>query len=92
MTDPNETCIDQSRSDGTPEWEVFLRDAASEPLQHVGSVSAPTEAVAYEQASSLFGGEAHSVWLCPAASVARFTDRDLGAGDAEAASSGGEPS
>lgn len=89
MTESNEMEIDQPRGDETPEWEVFLRDTATDPLRHVGSVSAPTEAVAHEQASSLFGGETHSVWLCPAASVARFTDRDLGAAYAENAASEG---
>jgi rSAM-partnered protein len=78
MTDSNGMDIDQPRGDETPEWEVFLRETAADPLRHVGSVSAPTEAVAHEQASSLFDGETHSVWLCPAASIARFTDRDLG--------------
>ena len=88
MTDSNGTDVQQPRGDETPEWEVFLRETATEPLRHVGSVSAPTEAVAHEQASSLFGGETHSVWLCPAASVARFTDRDLGAEYIEAAGGG----
>jgi rSAM-partnered protein len=92
VTGPNETSTDQPRSEGTSEWEMFLRDEASEPPRHVGSVSAPTEAVADERASSVFGGDTHAVWLCPAASVARFTDRDLGAGDADVATSGGKPS
>jgi rSAM-partnered protein len=83
MTDSYGMRIDQPRGDETPEWEVFCRETAAEPLRHVGSVSAPTEAVAHEQASSLFGGETHSLWLCPAASIARFTDRDLGAAYAE---------
>jgi len=78
MTDPNGMNVDQPRGDGTPEWEVFLRETAAEPLRHVGSVSAPTEAVAHEQASSLFGEATHSMWLCPAASIARFADRGLG--------------
>lgn len=88
MTDSNGTDVDQPRGDETPEWEVFLRETAADPLRHVGSVSAPTEAVAHEQASSLFGGETHSVWLCPAASIARFTHRDLGGAYTENATSG----
>lgn len=73
------TRIDEPRGAEAPEWEVFYRETPAEPLRHVGSVSAPTESVAREQASSLFDREAHSVWLCPAAEVARFADRDLGA-------------
>ena len=89
MTDSNGTDIDQPRGDETPEWEVFLRETAADPLRHVGSVSVPTEAVAHEQASSLFGGETHSLWLCPAASIARFTDRNLGAASTDSAAPGG---
>lgn len=78
MSDRDVTRIDGPRGDGSPEWEVFLRDDAAEPLRHVGSVSAPTASVAYEQASALFGWTADTLWLCPAAEVARFADRDLG--------------
>jgi len=80
--------VSEPRSDETPEWEVFLRSEESEPLRHVGSVSAPTEQVAREQAQSLFGWTARTLWLCRAGDVARFTERDLG-GDA-AAPAGGE--
>lgn len=79
MSDRNATCVDEPRGDGTPEWEVFVREDPTEPLRHVGSVSAPTAAVAREQVSSLFGWTAETLWLCPAAEVARFTDRDFGA-------------
>ena len=82
--------IDQPSADSTPEWEVFRRETAAESLRHVGSVSAPTESIAHEQASSLFGDDAHSVWLCPAAAVARFTDRDLGAEYTAGPTPGGE--
>lgn len=92
MTDRNVMRVDEPRGDETPEWEVFLRDDPSEPLRHAGSVSAPTASVAYDHASSLFGWAADTLWLCPAAEVARFTDRDLGAGDADVATSGGKPS
>jgi rSAM-partnered protein len=78
MTDRNVMRVDEPRGDETPEWEVFLRDDPSEPLRHAGSVSAPTASVAYDHASSLFGWAADTLWLCPAAEVARFTDRDLG--------------
>ncbi|MBB6646245.1 Htur_1727 family rSAM-partnered candidate RiPP [Halobellus ruber] len=84
MTDSNVKRVDDPRGDGTPEWEVFLREEPAEPLRHVGSVSAPTASVAHEQASSLFGWAADTLWLCPAAEVARFTERDLGdAGEPE---------
>ena len=79
MTDRNVMRLDEPRGDETPEWEVFLRDDPAEPLRHAGSVSAPTASVAYDHASSLFGWAADTLWLCPAAEVARFTDRDLGA-------------
>jgi len=79
MTDRDMMRIDEPRGDGTPEWEVFLREDHTEPLRHVGSVSAPTESAAQEQASSLFGWAATTLWLCPAAEVTRLTDRDLGA-------------
>jgi len=79
MTDRNVTRVDEPRSDETPEWEVFLREDPAEPLCHVGSVSAPTASVAYDHASSLFAWAADTLWLCPAAEVARFADRDLGA-------------
>ncbi|MFA1611180.1 Htur_1727 family rSAM-partnered candidate RiPP [Halobellus rubicundus] len=85
----------EPRGDTTPEWEVFCRSAESEPLSHVGSVSAPTEEVAREQAESLFGWTAHTLWLCRADDVARFTARDLGAesdaaANADAETAGGE--
>ena len=83
MTDRNVMRVDEPRGDGTPEWEVFLRDDPAEPLRHVGSVSAPTASVAHDHASSLFGWTAETLWLCPAAEVARFTGRDLGAAAGE---------
>ncbi len=92
MTDPDATRIDEPRSDETPEWEVFLREDPAEPLRHAGSVSAPTESVAYDHVSSLFGWAADAVWVCPAGEVARFTDRTLGSaagGDGEGV--GAEP-
>jgi rSAM-partnered protein len=88
MTDRNVMRIDEPRGDQTPEWEVFLREDPAEPLRHVGSVSAPSASVAYDQASSLFGWAADTLWLCPAAEVARFTDRDLGAAAEEEAAPG----
>jgi rSAM-partnered protein len=66
------------RSDEVPEWEVFVREAATDPLRHAGSVSAPSADVAREQAATLLGDDAHTLWLCPAAEVHRFTTRTLG--------------
>ena len=59
------------------EWEVFVREAAEEPLRHVGSVSAPTVGVAYEQATTLFGQFANDIWLCPAGAVSRYSTHTL---------------
>ncbi|RLM53225.1 rSAM-partnered protein [Halobellus sp. Atlit-31R] len=81
MANSTETRLTEPRSDTTPEWEVFLRSEESDPLRHVGSVSAPSEDVAHEQATSMFGFAAQTLWLCRADDVARFTERDLGAAD-----------
>jgi rSAM-partnered protein len=78
MTDGRErTPVTDPRSDEVPEWEVFVREAAADPLRHAGSVSAPAADVAHEQAATLVGGDAHTLWLCPAAEVHRFTARRL---------------
>ena len=69
-----------------PEGEVFVRTGETAPLRHVGSVSAPSAAVAHEEATGLFGRDATDVWLCPAAEVCRYSTHSL-AGDAVA---GGE--
>jgi rSAM-partnered protein len=58
------------------EWEVFLRERPDEPLTHVGSVTAPNERAAYEQASQLFGWAGTALWLCPAGSVGRYSLSD----------------
>lgn len=54
-----------------PEWELFVRETAAEPMRHVGSVSAPTADDARERATELFGRFAVDVWLCPASAVER---------------------
>ena len=86
MSDSKRMRVTEPRGDTTPEWEVFLRADQSESMRHVGSVSAPSADVAREQASSLFGWTAHTLWICPAEDVARFTERDLGDGRTGAAS------
>lgn len=68
---------DHPRGGETREWEVLVREAASDPMHHVGSVSAPSAAVAHEQAARLFAWTATDVWLCPAGEVRRFSTHDL---------------
>lgn len=70
--------IDEPRSDGEREWEVFVRESRSEPLRHAGSVTAPTEETAREVAGPLFDHAAEAIWLCPADEVARYAERALG--------------
>ena len=70
--------IDEPRSDGEREWEVFLRESASEPLRHAGSVTAPTEETAREVAEPLFGHAVEALWLCPADEIGRYAERTLG--------------
>ena len=72
--------VDAPRGATAREWEVFCRECESEPLTHVGSVSAPTAAVAREQATSLFGHAAAALWLCPADETVRVQDQEFGVG------------
>ncbi|GGC59717.1 hypothetical protein GCM10007209_22270 [Haloferax sulfurifontis] len=72
------------RIDGTRQWEVFYRDTPTEPMRHVGSVTAPSEDLATEQARTLFGdggdgdGDA-DLWLAPADEFLRLGGNDLAA-------------
>ncbi|MFB6156487.1 MAG: Htur_1727 family rSAM-partnered candidate RiPP [Haloferacaceae archaeon] len=75
--DTNRDRVDEPRADDGREWEVFLREAVEEPLRHVGSVTAPDVDAAHEHAAALFDRAAHTLWLCPADEVARFTTREL---------------
>ena len=73
------------------EWELFRRASVDEPLTHVGSVTAPSAPVAYEQAATLFP-EAADLWLCPADETRRYASAALGArtgGDGGSAERGG---
>jgi rSAM-partnered protein len=63
--------VDAPRATTGREWELFVREAADEPLRHVGSLTAPTRDVALEAATELFGWTAADVWLCPADEVER---------------------
>ncbi|MEF8851786.1 MAG: Htur_1727 family rSAM-partnered candidate RiPP [Haloarculaceae archaeon] len=71
----------EPRGDRTREWELFLRESSAEPLRHAGSVSAPTAEVAREQATTLFGFAAETLWLCPADETVRFVAEDVALGD-----------
>ncbi|MGM0606474.1 MAG: Htur_1727 family rSAM-partnered candidate RiPP [Halobacteriota archaeon] len=68
------------RATHTRQWEVFVREASADPVRHVGSVSAPTETIAHEEARGLFDRYAAAIWLCPADETRRFSEYSL-AGD-----------
>lgn len=72
--------VDQPRGRDEREWEVFVRETGAKPLTHVGSVTAPDEERAHEQAETLFS-DAVAVWLCPANAVHRRTDPALVPGE-----------
>jgi len=71
---------DQPRGRGSHEWEVLIREAAEEPLRHVGSVTADDREGAREQAEALFE-EYVALWLCPAEAVSRHTAAALTPGE-----------
>ncbi|RLM66987.1 rSAM-partnered protein [Halorubrum sp. Atlit-8R] len=82
-TDRTEDANGPRSADGR-RFEVFVREAESDPLRHVGTVAAPTPDVAHEEASKLFAWYARDVWVCPAAEVSRYSAESL-AGDADEA-------
>lgn len=84
------TRTDAARADRGREWELFVREAETEPLEHAGSVTAPTERIARERAESLLGWHASAVWLCPADEVARFDTRRLADGSGAESEPGGD--
>ncbi|PSQ21944.1 rSAM-partnered protein [Halobacteriales archaeon QS_9_67_17] len=69
------TRVERSSGDSR-EWETFVRPGADSSLRHVGSVTAGSEGVAYEQAATLFG-DAADIWLCPAEAVCRYAECPL---------------
>jgi rSAM-partnered protein len=71
---------DAPRSATGREWEVFVREAAGDPLKHVGSVTAAKADTAHEHASQLFDWTARDIWLCPADETCRYTTHSLGEG------------
>jgi len=75
--DAFETTVDAPRSATSREWEVFCRETTAEQLTHTGSVSAPTAAIAREQATQLFGHAADALWLCPADETVRLQREGL---------------
>lgn len=85
---PDRRRVSAPRADETREWEVFVRETSEEPLRHVGSVTAPSAAVAHEAAGTLFDHTAETLWCAPTDEVARFTTRDLGSEYADAATDG----
>jgi rSAM-partnered protein len=74
---PLSVAVDEPRDAVTREWEVFVRQADSAPLTHVGSVSAPSPAIAREQAERLFDWTATVLWLCPADEVERVQTKSV---------------
>ncbi|WP_135663677.1 Htur_1727 family rSAM-partnered candidate RiPP [Halorhabdus rudnickae] len=82
MTDDANTFEEgnQPRGRQSREWEVFAREAAEEPLTHVGSVTADDRETAHEQAATLFE-DPLALWLTPAEAVARYTDPALTPGE-----------
>lgn len=83
---------EEPRADADPsapgadrEWEVFVRDDGSDPLRHVGSLTAPDVETAREQSARLFAWYADDLWLCPADEVARFSTHRLASADGDEA-------
>jgi rSAM-partnered protein len=72
-------------------FEVFVREAESDPLRHVGTVAAPTPDAAHEEASKLFAWYARDVWVCPAAEMSRYAAESLAGDESEASDDAAEP-
>jgi rSAM-partnered protein len=72
--------VEAPRGATSREWEVFCRETNADPLTHVGSVSAPSAAIAREQATQLFGHAAETLWLCPADETVRLKRKGVGVG------------
>jgi len=68
---------DSSRGGDNREWEVLVREDETDPMRHVGSLTAPSPEVAHEQATRLFAWFAADVWVCPADETHRFSTHDL---------------
>ncbi|GAB3412825.1 hypothetical protein GCM10027435_06000 [Haloparvum alkalitolerans] len=70
-------------------WEVFVREAAAEPLEHVGTIAAPDPDTAHEEAGKLFAWYARDVWVCPSDETHRYSTYSLAEG-AEGADGDGD--
>jgi rSAM-partnered protein len=68
---------EHSRNAVEHEWEIFTREDESDSLTHIGSISAPSADVAYQQATKLFAWYASDIWVCPARAVYRYTTHEL---------------
>lgn len=66
-----------SRSAQGRRFEVFVCEAVSDPLCHVGTVATPTPDIAHGEASDLFGWTARDVWVCPTAETHRYSSESL---------------
>jgi rSAM-partnered protein len=90
---PDRSRVGEYERDATEhEWEVFVRDETTEPLRHVGSLTAPDADVAYEQGTKLFGWYAADIWVCRADDMHRFSTHDLDENATPAPiETGGEP-
>ena len=73
----NRTEVEAPRAEASRGWEVFVREDATEPLRHVGSVEGPSADVAGEHAEQLFGWSAETLWLCPTDETRRYTSNTL---------------
>lgn len=74
----------ERRGTPVPQWEVFVREDETDPLRHVGSVTATDADEAADHASRLFGWYAADLWTCPADSVERYSTRPLSGSEADA--------
>ncbi|MFB6281681.1 MAG: Htur_1727 family rSAM-partnered candidate RiPP [Haloferacaceae archaeon] len=86
---PRSPVGDHPRGGEAREWEVLVREEASAPMRHAGSVTAPTAAAARDRAARLFAPTASDLWLCPADEVRRFSTRALDDGPRPDAPAGG---
>lgn len=68
---------DGDRAPHGREWEVFVRSDSADSMRHVGSVRAADPDGAHELASRLFAWHAEDVWICPSATVTRYTSHHL---------------
>ena len=73
------TRTEEAAPRATPErrWEVFVREAADEPLEHVGTIAAPDPDTAHEEAGTLFAWYARDVWVCPSDETHRYSTYSL---------------